>query len=68
MDNFKVAKIMLQKIRPRMHDENWLRASNLLVELSKKSVKDPERKKKLFCYFVDKIFEKEEEDEAMRQL
>lgn len=63
MEKFKISVIMLQKIRPRMFDENWLRATKLLRTLSKKSTKDKDKKMKLFCYLVDEIYKEEEKNQ-----
>lgn len=59
MDEYKLAIVMLTKLRPKMYDPLWIRAADLLKQLSLKGVKDIEEKKKTFIYVVNSIYENE---------
>lgn len=56
MNDFTIAKIMLRKLRPKMFDNNWIRAFSLLKEIDRKSDKYIEIKKKEFVFLVDKLY------------
>jgi len=59
VDDYKISVIMFKKGKPKMHDDNWIKASKLMNELSKKNTQFTEHKKQQFCYLVDEIYKEE---------
>ena len=56
MENYKLAEVMMSKIRPDFGNKKWLRAYKLLSEIKKKSTMNIDSKKKDFVYYVDEIY------------
>ena len=60
MDNFRIAQIMLQKLKPQFNNDNWLLAIKMLDSIKKDKTKGVERKKEHFTKLVDEIYEEVE--------
>lgn len=65
--DFKYAKMMLKQIRPKMFDDNFIKAIEILKRLERKSEKNRDILEKRFIYLVDLIFEKEDEDSSFKK-
>ena len=61
MYDFKMAIMMLNRIKPKPLDKKWVDANLLLKELNKKTIKFRDEKERKFVVLVDAIF-KELED------